>query len=400
MIQIGSLGLSFGSGNKGCEAMAYSFLEVVEAVAAKRGERIQINFIKPLPVKQILKRRSVNTLKQQYYPQKAYPHLQFATCFILNKGGKTVFLNSIKKCKCVFDFTDGDSFTDIYGKERFYQRTAVKKAVIDHGVPLVLGSQTIGPFNDAQVRQLAVEVIRNAAEVFARDKASYDYTVKISGREPKLTSDIAFWLPFETIELPGSEKPRLGINPSGLLWNGGYTKDNQFGLTVDYREYCRGVIRALSDTFEIHLIPHAFLVGVASPENDLDAVYALHEEFPQTVFAPIPKTPMEIKSYIAAMDVFTGARMHATIGSFSADVPVIPFSYSRKFEGLFESLDYPFVVHGKGDTTEEAVKKTVKYAHERDLLKENMKNGKLIVQQSNDDILSQVELLIMGNGAH
>ncbi len=392
MIEIGSLGLSFGSGNKGCEALAYSFLEAVETIAAKRNERVQINFLKPLPFKQIIKKRSVKAAKSGCFPKNEYAHLQFNTCFFLNKSGKVIFLNNVKKCKCVFDFTDGDSFTDIYGQERFFERTRVKKAVIDKNVPLILGSQTIGPFKDTKVRQLAVEVIKNCAEVYARDNMSYAYTLKISGRKPKLTSDIAFLLPFDKKEKISEDKPKLGINPSGLLWNGGYTKDNQFGLTVNYREYLRKVIKELTDSFEIHLIPHAFRTdNVKTADNDLDAVNALHKEFPNTVVAPIPDTPMQVKSYIASMDVFTGARMHATIGSFSAGIPVIPFSYSRKFEGLFESLDYSYLVHGKGDSTQEAVYKTVEYAKDFKILKGNMKKGNEIIKNSNQFILNEIE---------
>jgi polysaccharide pyruvyl transferase WcaK-like protein len=392
MIEIGSLGLSFGSGNKGCEALAYSFLEAVEKIAAKRNEKVQIIFLKPIPFKQILKKRSVKAVKSGYFPKNDYPHLQFNTCFFLNKSGKVVFLNNVKKCKCVFDYTDGDSFTDIYGQERFFERTRVKKAVIDKNVPLILGSQTIGPFKDTKVRQLAVEVIKNCAEVYVRDNMSYAYTLKISGRKPKLTSDIAFLLPFDKNENSSEDKPKLGINPSGLLWNGGYTKDNQFGLTVNYREYLREVIKELTDSFEIHLIPHAFRTDdVKTADNDLDAVKALHKEFPETIIAPIPETPMQVKSYIASMDIFTGARMHATIGSFSAGIPVIPFSYSRKFEGLFESLDYSYLIHGKEDSTDEAVNKTVRFVHERDTLKKEMEKGLLKIQESNNYILSEIE---------
>ena len=42
------------------------------------------------------------------------------------------------------------------------------------------------------------------------------------------------------------------------------------------------------------------------------------------------------------MDFFMGARMHSTIGAFSANVPVLPMAYSRKFNGLFvDTLNYP-----------------------------------------------------------
>ena len=46
--------------------------------------------------------------------------------------------------------------------------------------------------------------------------------------------------------------------------------------------------------------------------------------------------------------------MHATIAAYSAGVPVVPVSYSRKFEGLYGGLNYPWLVPAKGMTTEQA----------------------------------------------
>ena len=161
-----------------------------------------------------------------------------------------------------------------------------------------------------------------------------------------------------------------------MLWSGGYTQDNQFDLTVDYQQYCRTVIdELLQREYEVHLIPHAFTEDQNSKDNDYIAVNALHKEFPDTIVCDGFRTPMEIKSYIAGMNAFIGARMHATIAAFSAEVPVIPFSYSRKFEGLFDSLDYPFVIHGKGYSTDIACKKTLYYIENRKKLQTEMQAG-------------------------
>ena len=64
------------------------------------------------------------------------------------------------------------------------------------------------------------------------------------------------------------------------------------------------------------------------------------------------------KNYISKMDFFIGARMHATIGALSSGVPVIPFSYSRKFEGLFNSIDYPFVIEATKWDTRKCLERT------------------------------------------
>ena len=63
---------------------------------------------------------------------------------------------------------------------------------------------------------------------------------------------------------------------------------------------------------------------------------------PRAIVAPAFRTPVEAKSYIAGMDFFAGARMHACIAAVSSGVPVYPLAYSRKFNGLFvETLGYP-----------------------------------------------------------
>ncbi len=49
--------------------------------------------------------------------------------------------------------------------------------------------------------------------------------------------------------------------------------------------------------------------------------------------------------------------MHACIGAFSSGVPVVPLAYSRKFNGLFESLNYRHFGDCKKDTLEQALTK-------------------------------------------
>ena len=54
------------------------------------------------------------------------------------------------------------------------------------------------------------------------------------------------------------------------------------------------------------------------------------------------------------MDFVTGARMHACIAALSAGVAVVPLAYSRKFNGLLETLGYPHLADGKADSLEQA----------------------------------------------
>ena len=403
-IKVGILGLALSSqgykgGNLGCYALGLSFFEVLNRIAVKNGITINVVYIctfsKSILLKKYLK-RMLGMRKDVFmdYYTSLFSNLIFSRAYYLKKSNNFWVSKEFKQCKCVFDFTAGDSFSDIYGEQRFWERTALKELVIKNDIPLILGSQTIGPFKNNKVLDKASSVIKGAKEVFVRDDQSKNYVEEITGRIPKLTTDIAFFLPFN------SKKHRnksVGFNPSGLLWSGGYDGTNQFGLTVEYQKYCKSVIESLlNEKFEVHLIMHAYYTdNFKYPDNDFIAAKALHEIFPQTILAPEFSSPIEAKSYISQLDVFIGARMHATIGALSAGIPVIPFSYSRKFEGLFSSLKYPYVLEGTKWTTKQAIDKTLTWIHSINDLKSAVSQSSLIINEKNSELLSFYEEIII-----
>ena len=376
--KIGLMGLSYISGNKGCVALAYSFLEVLDSLANSRNEKYDVYIF-------------ANSMSQKMLPKIRYNTLRYHIAPItFPKPFKFMEDRMIKKCDVIFDFTAGDSFTDIYGMERFNERTALKEKVINLNVPLILGSQTYGPFNSEESKKRAAEVMKKAAAVFSRDELSGSIVSELSGREAIQTTDIAFMLPYHK-EKKEHQKKKIGINPSGLLWSGGYTKDNQFSLTVDYRRYLTELIQKLieSEEWEIHLIQHVFTQNPKIVDNDAIPCRELKKQFPDVIVAPAFELPMDIKSYISSMDLFIGSRMHATIGAFSSGTAVIPFSYSRKFEGLYKQFNYDYIVSGREFTTEEALTKTLDWTAQYKLLEEKVQNCSDQIAQLNNRLISE-----------
>lgn len=406
-LKIGILGLALRSprsvgGNLGCYALGYSFFEIINLIAKQNGTQIQIVRIRSVNwkgwVNQIIRcllfRKDI---KSDYYSE-LYQNLEFCTGDVLKLQRQRILMPAVKACDFVIDFTAGDSFTDIYGEERFYDRTGLKKKIIESGIPLILGSQTIGPFKDKAVEKYAVDVIEKCKAVFVRDNQSKVYVEHISKAKPILTTDVAFFLPYEKEEKKVTMK-KVGFNPSGLLWMGGYDGKNQFGLTVDYQDYCKEIIQyLLRQGYEVHLILHAYFntikKGFYHADNDRLAVDALHEIFPNTIVAPSFATPMEAKSYISGMDLFIGARMHATIAAISSGVPVIPFSYSRKFEGLFSSLDYPYVVEGTKWDTRKAIDTTIEWLEKLEKVRACVSKCHTIIDNKNSLILKEFEMIM------
>lgn len=363
MMRIGLLGLTFGSSNMGCEALGYGFLNVLEKTAELMGQVFDVRIFEKCDIELIKENGNYERLNLSSVPIPGIKKIKDIRTHIKN----------FKNCDCIFDFTAGDSFSDIYGKKRFFIRTIIKRLAELSGTPFVLGSQTYGPYNSKWVTRFAKRVIQKASGVYARDWMSWDLASKLSGRKVTQTVDVAFAMQYKKTTIP-SNKILVGFNPSGLLWNGGYTRNNQFGLTVDYQKYCIEVIRNLLDRgdCEIHLIPHVLSDDMKKADNDKVACEKLKSLFPSLIVAPDFKTPVEAKSYISAMDFFIGARMHATIAAFTTGVPVVPFSYSPKFEGLYTSVGYNHVISAKKVTTEEAVKQTLELLNDRSVLRKEL----------------------------
>ena len=351
---IGLLGYNFENANKGCEALTYATLSLINKYCDKG---TQIYYF------------STDTLEGSV--KKIYPNLKFKLIKIKFKDISFNLLQEMKKCDLFMDITYGDNFSDIYLPKFAFKTTLLKDIVVAMGKPLLLMPQTYGPFKRKYLKKMAKFAINRAKRVYSRDPLSIDYIKTFSNKNVQLTTDLAFLLPFEK-NMKSGEKKRLGINVSGLLWKGGFHEKNQFGLTVDYKQYIQNIIEEYQDKYEIHLIPHVIETVPESMDGDLWIIDFLAKKYPKCKKAPAFVTAIEAKSYISNMDIFIGARMHSTIAALSTGVPVIPFSYSRKFEGLYNNLGYDYLIHGCSDTTDDAINKTNNWIRDYKNLKEDV----------------------------
>lgn len=336
-ITVGLLWHSLVSGNLGVGALTESNIAIIREVAERQGKCVRFLVLGT----------------GEGCPASLQAELE-AAGHAIETHRVRVFRSSfralVRRCDLVVDIGEGDSFADIYGFKRFFFLWLSKNIVCSLGVPLVLAPQTIGPFDGRLARLLARQVMRRCHKVFARDHLSSAYLQQIGVTANSAEAvDVAFRLPFRPCMPPAADgKLRVGINVSGLLFNGGYTGGNQFGLSVDYPVLVRKLVAhfvALPEV-ELHLVGHVIEPNMPV-EDDLRVCRQLAEEFPGCIVAPHFERPSEAKSYIASLDFFTGARMHACIAAFSAGVPVVPMAYSRKFNGLFGSLGYEAIADMK-----------------------------------------------------
>ncbi len=99
---------------------------------------------------------------------------------------------------------------------------------------------------------------------------------------------------------------------------------------------------------------------------------------------------MDVKNYIAAMDILVASRMHASIGAYSAGICSIPFAYSRKFAGVYDDLGYKYLIDGTKMNTEEAVDKTIDYIKQYRLIREESHKGMELIGKQHDEFVADL----------
>jgi polysaccharide pyruvyl transferase WcaK-like protein len=238
------------------------------------------------------------------------------------------------------------------------------------GKPLIFSPQTIGPFSPGPLKSLAAMAQRGAAAIVARDPQSYAVAKEMNPQARVIEAvDVAFALPFDRAPVRTHGPPRVGVNVSGLLFNGGYGGGNDYGLEVDYAALSRAMITSFqAEGATVELITHVNAPHI--PRDDDGAVAdKLAQEFPGTIRVPDFASPSAAKSYISGLDFLVAGRMHACIAAFSSGVPVVPVAYSRKFSGLFEGvLGYKHQVPVKGLSTDQALAFAIDKYRQREVL--------------------------------
>lgn len=357
VLSIGILGCPVFNPNMGCAALQYSLILLLEKIRKKANADFHYYVfeydIEPKRKTFICKELGLDTEKCDYI-QSPIETTLMSLKQLLKKiyffPNNTRAYSKMKKCDVIIDLSQGDSFSDIYGEKRFYEWARIKKKVQKLGIPLVLGPQTYGPFFNEAVKKYSAEIIKKSALVISRDKDSKEAMMNYTNIPIIFGTDLAFRLPYHKHK-HNSKLIKIGINPSGLLGK----KKNDLSelkndLRTDYDDYIRKLVAYLvsEKRYEVHMISH---VG-----NEAKECFG---GFSNVIYHDAFMSPIEAKDTISGMDVFIGARMHATIAAFSSGVATIPTAYSRKFKGVFSAIGYDRVIDLCEEDTETALNKTI-----------------------------------------
>ncbi len=268
---------------------------------------------------------------------------------------KNPWLRDICEARFHLAIAGGDSFSDIYGMRRLFYMTLPQILVLWLGKPLVLLPQTYGPFKSRAARGVARYILRRARLIYSRDQAGLKVVGELLGQadhRARFAYDMGFAL--EPLPPGGDVSRRLGdlkargcligLNVSGLLYMGGYRRNNMFGLKSDYAALVRETLELFITklSHDVLLVPHVLGAEEAS-ESDVPACRRIWAELNDKYRGRLHYfegtfDQHEIKYIIGQCDFFLGSRMHACIAALSQSVPTVGMAYSRKFAGVLDSI--------------------------------------------------------------
>ncbi len=321
---------------------------------------------------------------------------------------KSPWIQAVSSCSIIGDIRGGDSFSDIYGLPRFLTSFIPSWSIILVRGSMIHFPQTYGPFKSPIARWLASYLLKRSTKVVARDTISQRIAQELIGDKGKvlLCPDVAFSLSPKAVSSISLDPPPettsqseiVGINVNGLMYNGGYTRNNMFGLELDYKEYIQQLIIELCKihTGEIWLVPHTFApLGDVESDNETNilARNALPQECAKRVrIVDKDYDQNEIKAVISECSFFIGSRMHSCIAALSQGIPCIGLAYSMKFEGVFNSVGVQdWVIDARNHTTKDAVARTLELFKKKDFikssLKTNIENAKATLSSAFTEIL-------------
>ena len=254
----------------------------------------------------------------------------------------------------------GDSFADIYGLSRLFYVGLPQILIILLGKKLILFPQTFGPFKGSFARRIARYIISHSEFVYLRDKKSIADARKLlpasQSSKVRFCFDVGFLLKPEPkpdydnswIAVAKSQaRPLVGFNVSGLLYSGGYTGKNEFGLKADYRVLVENMIdffireKGASVALVSHVVAEKHIAGPGESDDAVcrEIFARLESKYPSRLFfAGADFTSAQVKHVISQCDFFTGSRMHACIAALSQGVPAVAISYSDKFVGVLDTI--------------------------------------------------------------
>jgi colanic acid/amylovoran biosynthesis protein len=212
------------------------------------------------------------------------------------------------------------------------------------GKPLVLFTQSLGPFPPSRRRFLLRAILRRAHLIFVRDERSYTHLEEL-GLSPErivLCADAAFALAPESLQgrtfSPQRPAPRIAISVRD--WPHFKSGSGEDGM----ERYFRAMAVLVSDLVLRRDAQVTFISTCqGTPEywtDDSRTAEEILHRLPNALHGNVTidrqfRRPAEFIAELATFDLTVATRLHAAIMSLCAGTPVLPIAYEFKTTELF-----------------------------------------------------------------
>lgn len=218
------------------------------------------------------------------------------------------------------------------------------------GRPLVLFTQSLGPFNGFWRRMLLRPILSRATLILVRDDRSRGHLrgLGVPAERIRVCADAAFALSRRgPRQAPASNGLRIAVSVrdwphfTNLRSQQGMAQFadamvalvqmlvDKFGADVTFLSTCQGIPEYWTDDSRLARAIEERLTGVARSRVRVDARF---------------HTPEALRDRYAGFDVVIATRMHAAILALCAGTPVMPLAYEFKTAELFGRLGFAGMV--------------------------------------------------------
>jgi colanic acid/amylovoran biosynthesis protein len=203
--------------------------------------------------------------------------------------------------------------------------------------PVVLYTQSVGPFADRVQRWLAARVLRHVDLVLVREDISRDLLSRLGVRHNVVRAvDAGFRFTGAT---PAHLRERLGVPPGGLL----------VGITVRQwlpdqaqARFEEAVAEMADRVVERHAATVVFIPQVTSEHHhDDDRVVSRRVQRRMRRPAVVLDEAADhraVRGLYSELDVLVGTRFHSVIFALTASVPALAVEYEHKTSGIMRDL--------------------------------------------------------------
>ncbi len=424
-IKVGLVGAAPGTGNRGVSALGLSLCNGLAGASPRYvvtilgyGLQAEESYAEQLDNRITVDQLSCYWTRRIYRPAS---HAQIAMATAIGMGRFQPTIRKIRQLRAVLDVSGGDSFSDMYGQNRFDRIISDKNVALSQKRPLILLPQTYGPFVNAKNRRTAARIVREAKAVWARDERSLGIVRELlgAGFNPEIhksTVDMAFGLPTAEPGEPVASEVRdfasqaevlVGLNVSGLIYEDPSGGVERYKFRSDYRVIMERFLKELlaDPKVKIVLVAHVGGIGQKDTEkNSLESDNLAIDQLMNTVsvhdssrFYRVPThlSAMELKWIIGQSDWFCGTRMHSCIAGLSQAVPTAAIAYSDKTIGVFETAGVgDSVVDPRIEDEETVLQKLLTSFRERDVTKETLQQWIPVVKARLGEFFEQLKLQI------